>query len=75
MEIPMTITVYLKINGCLYSDSIYSEAKRSFVLKDGAAPLIDIRQVAENLKSEIKQITGAETIEFITQEEYDENGD
>lgn len=75
MEIPMTITVYLKINECLYSDSIYSEAKRSFVLKDGAAPLIDIRAVAENLKSEIKQITGAETIEFITPEEYEENED
>lgn len=70
MEIPMTITVYLKINECLYS-----EAKRSFVLKDGAAPLIDIRAVAENLKSEIKQITGAETIEFITPEEYEENED
>lgn len=75
MEIPMTITVYLKINGCLYSDSIYSEAKRSFVLKDGAAPKIDIRAIVENLKNEIKQITSAETIEFITQKEYEENGD
>ena len=75
MQIPMTITVYLKINGCLYSDSIYSEAKKSFVLKDGAAPLVDIRAVAENLKNEIKQITGAETIEFITPEEYEKDGD
>ncbi|WP_302360963.1 hypothetical protein [uncultured Megasphaera sp.] len=75
MEIPMTITVYLKINGLLYSDSIYSEAKRSFVLKDGAAPLLDIRAIAENMKNEIKELTGAETVEFITQEEYEENGD
>lgn len=70
MKIPITITVHLKLNG-----ELYSEAKRMFVLKDGAAPKVDIRAIAENLKNDIKQFSGAETVEFITQEEYAENVD
>ena len=78
MEIPITITVYLKINGGIYSnvvDVIYIEAKRNFVIKDGAAPKVDIRAIAENLKNEMKELTCAETVEFITPEEYEKNED
>ncbi len=70
MKIPITITVYLKLNG-----ELYIEAKRIFVLKDGAVPKVDIRAIAENLKNDIKQFSGAETVEFITQKEYEENVD
>lgn len=70
MKIPITITVYLKIN-----EGIYSKAEKSFALKNGAAPKVDVRAIAENLKNEIKQLTGAENVEFITPEEYGENED
>lgn len=69
MKIPITITVYLKING-----DIYSELKNRFVLNDGAAPKIDIRAIVENMKNEIRALTKADTIEFITQEEYENSG-
>lgn len=73
MKIPITITVYLKINGGLYSEGICCEAKNSFVLKDGADTKIDIQAIAEDLKNEIKQFTGTENVEFITQKEYEGN--
>lgn len=70
MKIPFTITIYVKIDG-----EIYSEVKNSFTLKEGDAPKIDIRAILENMKNEIQSLTKAEQVEFITQEEYEDNGD
>lgn len=70
MKIPFTITIYVKIDG-----EIYSEVKNSFVLKEGAAPNINIRAILENMKNEIQALTKAKQVEFITQEEYEANVD
>lgn len=58
---PFTITVYLKIDG-----EIYSEITTDYVIRGESSPNINITSLIESMKEQMKELWKTDDIEIIT---------
>ena len=64
--IPFAVTVYLKIDG-----EIYSEITTDYVIRGESSPNINITSLIESMKEQMKELWKTDDIEIITKREYE----
>lgn len=64
--IPFAVTVYLKIDG-----EIYSEITTDYVILGESSPNINVTGLIKSMKEQMKELWKSDDIEIITKREYE----